>query len=75
MLKWAEHQGNNDNIEPLQVNGNANFDPNNDTDLAHYLVGPDGIYLENKGLSDSDNANDMIQELDPEHLLGPVDPG
>ena len=44
MLKWAEHQGNNDNIEPLQVNGNANFDPNNDTDLAQYLVGPDGIY-------------------------------
>ena len=38
-----------------------------------YLVGPDGIYLENQGLSDSDN--DMIQELDPEHLPGPVDPG
>ena len=65
--------GDNSSLEPLQINENVNFDPNNDTDLNPYLVSPDGIYLQNQGQSDSDN--DMIQGLDPEPSLGPVDPG
>ena len=36
-------------------------------------LGPDGIYLEDQGISDSEN--DMIQALDPEPSPGPVDPG
>ena len=44
-----------------------------DSDLEHYLVGPDGVYLEDQGISDSDN--DLGEELDPKPSPGPVDPG
>ena len=49
----------------------ANFDPEHDSDLDHYLLGPDGIYLDEI----SETSFDSIAELDPEPSLGPVDPG
>ena len=39
-------------------------------DLDHYLLGPDGIYLDEI----SDVSFDSIAWLDPEPTLGPVDP-
>ena len=65
-----------DDLEPTQDNtsdGNVNFDLHNNSDLNHYLLGPDGIYLENQELTSSDD--EMLQDLDPEPSLGPVDPG
>ena len=35
-----------------------------DSDQGHYLVGPDGVYLEGRGMLDL--VNDSVQELDPE---------
>ena len=57
---------------------NYNFDPDTDSDLDHYLVGPDGVYLNevselDTGMSDSDD--DLVLGLDPEPSPGPVDPG
>merc|ERR1712242_338838 len=69
-----------DDINSFQVDPNhspelspvrANFDPENDSDLDHYLLGPDGIYLDQI----SESSFDSIPELDPESPLGPVDPG
>ena len=44
-----------------------------DSDLEHYLVGPDRIYLDNQGFSDNDSVS--VPDLDPEPPSGPVDPG
>ena len=57
-----------------------NFDPNTDSDLDHYLVGPDGIYLHeiqdnSFDLYISNSDNDSVLGLDPEPSPGPVDPG
>ena len=51
-----------------------------ESDLDHYLVGPDGIYLNqspniNTESEMSDNDNDLVPGLDPEPSPGPVDPG
>ena len=65
-----------DHLEPTQdstSDGNVNFDLHNNSDLNHYLLGPDGIYLENQELTSSDD--EMLQDLDPEPSPGPVDPG
>ena len=68
------------NIEPIQNHNEINFDPEYDSDLDHYLVGPDGIYLDQSpnidtGSEMSDNDNDLVPGLDPEPFPGPVDPG
>ena len=42
------------------------------TPSLNILLGLDGIYLEDQGISDSEN--DMIHALDPEPPSGPVDP-
>ena len=39
--------------------------------MEHFLVGPDGAYLENQGISDFDN---VVNELDPDPSPGPFDP-
>ena len=60
-----------DNLEPVYNN-----DSYHDSDLDHYLLAPDGEYLEDISeleLSDSDNA--LEHDLDPEPSPGPVDPG
>ena len=44
-----------------------------DSDLDHYLLDPDGVYLENQAISNTDN--DSVIGLDPEPSPGPVDPG
>ena len=65
-----------DNIEPTQdntSNENANYDLHNDSELNHYLLAPDGVYLENQSFTSSDD--DMLHDLDPEPSPGPVDPG
>merc|ERR1712242_332338 len=49
----------------------ANFDPENDSDLDHYLLGPDGVYLDEI----SEISFDSVPGLDPEPSPGPVDPG
>ena len=49
----------------------ANFDPENDSDLDHYLLGPDGVYLDEI----SETSFDSVPGLDPEPPPGPVDPG
>ena len=57
---------------------NINFDPDHDSDLDHYLVGPDGVYLEQASDTDTDMSfygNDPVPALDPEPSPGPVDPG
>ena len=77
-----------DEIEPLpehdldpipdQDNNNSNFVHDRDSDLDHYLVGPDGVYLEQSTDTDSDMSfygNDLVPDLDPEPSPGPVDPG
>ena len=48
---------------------------NNDSDLENYLLGPDGVYLDNQGWSDSNSDNDLDSDLDPELPSGPGDPG
>ena len=65
-----------DNIEPTQdntSNENVNYDLHNDSELNHYLLAPDGVYLENQSFTSSDD--DMLHDLDPEPSPGPVDPG
>ena len=49
----------------------ANFDPENDSDLDHYLLGPDGVYLDEI----SETSFDSVPGLEPEPPPGPVDPG
>ena len=58
----------------------SNFEPTQDSDLDHYLVGPDGVYLEQSSDTDTDSdmsfyGNDLVPGLDPEPSPGPVDPG
>ena len=53
------------------INSFLNLDPEHDSDLDHYLLGPDGIYLDEI----SDVSFDSIAGLDPEPSPGPVDPG
>merc|ERR1712062_843127 len=65
--------------EPIQNLNNFNFDPAYDSDLDHYLVGPDGIYLDQSPNIDTEsemsyNDNDLVLGLDPEPSPGPVDP-
>ena len=59
--------------EPSPGHADQNLESDQDSDLEHYLVGPDGVYLEDQGISDSDN--DLVEELDPKPSSGPVDPG
>merc|ERR1712242_579689 len=73
----SEHE---QEIEPIQNHNEINFDPEYDSDLDHYLVGPDGIYLDQSSNIDSDSemsnhANDLVPVPDPEPSPGPVDPG
>ena len=49
----------------------ASFEPENDSDLDHYLLGPDGVYLDEI----SETSSDSVPGLDPEPSPGPVDPG
>merc|ERR1712242_137472 len=73
----SEHE---QEIEPIQNHNEINFDPEYDSDLDHYLVGPDGIYLDQSPNIDTEsemsyNDNDLVIGLDPEPSPGPVDPG
>ena len=68
------------NIEHIHNLNDVNFDPEYDSDLDHYLVGPDGIYLDQSSNRDTDSEmsnyeNDLVPGLDPEPSPGPVDPG
>ena len=64
-LQFEQNQG--PELSPVR----ANFDPEHDSDLDHYLLGPDGIYLDEI----SETSFDSIAGLDPEPSPGPVDPG
>ena len=58
---------------PFNVTDIGSEPSQEDLDQGHYLVGPDGVYLEGQGMLGSDN--DSVQELDLEPSPGPVDPG
>ena len=59
------------NIESIQNHIDINFDPDLDSDLDHYLVGPDTDTESEMSYYD----NDLVPGLDPEPSLGPGDPG
>merc|ERR1711876_53077 len=59
------------NQDPEPSPFRANFDPENDSDLDHYLLGPDGVYLDET----SEISFDSVPDLDPEPSPGPVNPG
>ena len=46
----------------------------NDSELDNYPLGPNGVYLENQGWSESNSDSDLDVDLDPELPSGPVDP-
>ena len=49
----------------------ANFDPEQDSDIDHYLLGPDGVYLDKI----SETSFDSVPGMDPELYPEPLDPG
>ena len=61
-----------DDIGPSNVSNIGSKPSQEDSDQGHYLVGPDGVYLEGRGMLDL--VNDSVQELDPEPSPSPVDP-